>query len=72
MDKQIASAILEIVYSLDTELGKLDTLVSQIADEATRTRYTQALGDLLGSLTKNFIFPLTDEFPDLDRDRNGE
>ena len=72
MDKQIATAILEVVYSLDTELGKLDTLVSQIADEATRARYTHALGDLLGSLTRDFIFPLTDEFPDLDRDRNGE
>lgn len=61
--------MVDAAVSLDKELGNLDTLISRIEDEEERKRYAKALGDLLGSLTRDLLFPIEREYPDLNPDK---
>jgi len=71
IEKQAAQAILALAYALDQDLGRMDTVISHIADEATRERYSKALGDLIGAIARDFISPITREYPELDKDKRA-
>ena len=66
MERHVAKMLLEAALSLDKELGSLDTIVSSIADEATRVRFATALGNIMGCVDADFIMPITQEYLDLE------
>ena len=72
MDEQIAKEILDIAYAFDAELGKLNDIISRIADEELREDFADGLGDILSAIADCLIFPLVDAFPELDRDFDTE
>jgi hypothetical protein len=69
MEKGLASQIVNSTLALGKEIGKLDSLISQIADERERQEYIHALGTILGCLTRDIVFRIAREYPDLDPDR---
>ncbi|HKM64984.1 MAG TPA: hypothetical protein VJY39_21100 [Acidisphaera sp.] len=68
MDKDTASEILDIAYSFDNAIVELEMIVEVIDDAATRVRYTEAIERLAALVADTLIFPLVDQFPELDRD----
>ncbi len=68
LNKHLAGEILDIAYSFDNAIVELEMIVEVIDDAATRVRYTEAIEGLAALVAETLIFPLVDEFPELDRD----
>jgi hypothetical protein len=68
LDRSLAEKILSAAVGLDAQFGALDTVVSEIPDEAERKALARELGDLIGRVNDAFIRPIVRQFPDLDPD----
>ena len=69
MQKEDASQILESAPSLEKGVGKLDSQISQLVDPKEREEFAQALGRIMEILTRDFVFRIVREHPDLNPDR---
>jgi len=69
MDKDMASRILRTALALEAQIGELDGLISQLNDEKEKDDYVHALGDIIGIISKSFVFRIVRQYPDLDPDR---
>ena len=69
MQKETAAQILELALSLEKEVGKLDARISQLDDPKEKEELVRALGGILEILTRDFVFRIAREHPDLDPDR---
>ena len=69
MDRAIAERLMEAALSLDEGIGRLDGIVSDMNDGQEKKELVKALGEILRVVTKEFVFRVTREYPDLDPDR---
>ena len=60
---------MEAALSLDEGIGRLDGIVSDMSDGQEKKELVKALGEILRVVTKEFVFRVTREYPDLDPDR---
>jgi hypothetical protein len=68
-DKDIAKTLLSLAVSLDPTIGQMFAEVRKFSDPKVRSRLDNAVGDLMGHLAKELIFPIVDAYPDLDPDK---
>ncbi len=69
MQRDIASRILQSALSLGSPINELDSLVSQLQDPAEKEQLVQALGNIMGIVTRDIVLRIVREFPDLDPDK---
>ena len=69
MDRAIAERLMKAALSLDEGIGQLDGIVSDMTDGSEKKELVEALGKILFVVTKDFVFRVTREYPDLDPDR---
>ena len=69
MQNETAAQILKLALSLEKEVGKLDSEISRLVDPKEREEFVQALGRIMEILTRDFVFRIVREHPDLDPDR---
>lgn len=50
-------------------IGQLDAIVSDMEDGSEKKELVKALGEILRVVTKDFVFRVTRQYPDLDPDR---
>jgi hypothetical protein len=65
MDKDIAKSLLSLGKSFDDIIVKMFAEVEKIADENLKSRFNKAVGDLMGSVARDVIFPIENLYPDL-------
>ena len=69
MQKEAAAQILELALSLEKEVGRLDSRIGQLDDPREKEEFVRALAGILEILTRDFVFRIVREHPDLDPDR---
>lgn len=69
MEKAVAAQMIEVALSLEKDIGELDRLVSQLNDGNEKKELIEALGKIIGIITKDFVFRIAREHPELDPDR---
>ncbi|RBP09235.1 hypothetical protein DFR50_12272 [Roseiarcus fermentans] len=65
MDKDVAIAILSLAKSTDDIIGKLYTEIERIVDKNLKAQFDKAVGDLMGTIARDLIFPIEKFYPDL-------
>jgi hypothetical protein len=65
MNKDIAKSLLTLSKSIDGVIVQMFAEVDKIDDEALKTRFNKAVGDLLGYISRDLIFPLENIYPEL-------
>ena len=68
MDKDVARTLLILAKSLDEVIVKMFEEVEMIADDGLRARFHQAVGDLMGAVARDIIFPIENLHDDLRAD----
>jgi hypothetical protein len=68
MDKDVAASLLSLAKSLDDMIVKMFAEVEKFEDERAKLRFKAAVGDLMGSVARDIIFPLENAYPDF---KNG-
>ena len=68
MDKDVAKSILSLSKSVDDIIVKLFAEVDKIADKNLKSRFNKAIGDLMGNVARDIIFPIENIYPDLRAD----
>ena len=69
MEKAVAARIMEAALSTGNEVNKLDSLISELEGGREKEELVQALGDIMSVLTRQFVFRIARDHPDLDPDR---
>lgn len=69
MNKEAAKSIIDTVSSMGKQIDDLYSAIDQIDDEEWKKKLSDAVGFLMRDLSFNFIFPLSDIYPDLDPDK---
>jgi hypothetical protein len=65
MDKDVAKALLTLSKSIDGIIVQMFAEVNKIDDQAIKSRFNDAVGNLLGSVARDLIFPLENIYPEL-------
>ncbi len=65
MDRLLAERLMAAALAMDSPLGEMDDLISEIADRQEREAYVRALGEALWIFNEGFIRPIAREYPDL-------
>jgi len=65
MDKNIARSVLFLSKSMDGTIAQMYAEIDKINDEQLKIRFNRAVGDLMGSIARDFIFPIENMYPDL-------
>ena len=65
MNKDIAKSLLTLSKSIDDVIVQMFAEVDKINDEAIKARFNKAVGDLLGYMSRDLIFPLENIYPEL-------
>jgi hypothetical protein len=65
MDKDVAKALLTLSKSIDGVIVQMFAEVNKIDDQAIKSRFNDAVGNLLGSVARDLIFPLENIYPEL-------
>ena len=69
MEKAVAARIMEAALSMGNEINKLDSIVSDLKDGREKEELVQALGNIMSVLTREFVFRIARDHPELDPDR---
>ena len=69
MDAATAQKLIALAISTDKTIGALLEEVENISDDQERTRYKRAIGDIMGYIARDLIFPIVDQHPQLDPDK---
>ena len=69
MEKALAAKIMEAALSLGKEIGNFDSLISQLDNGAENEEFIQALGNVMSVLTRDVMFRIVRDHPELDPDR---
>jgi hypothetical protein len=69
MEKAIAARIMEAALSLGKEINNLDSLVSQLDNAGEKEEFVRALGNIMSIVTRDVMFRIVREHPELDPDR---
>jgi hypothetical protein len=65
MNEDIAKSLLTLSKSIDDIIVQMFAEVEKIDDQALKTRFNKAVGDLLGYIARDLIFPLQNIYPEL-------
>ena len=63
MDKDVAKSLLSLGKSFDDIIVKMFAEVEKIAEEDLKSRFKKAVGDLMGSVARDVIFPMENCIP---------
>jgi hypothetical protein len=66
VEKKLASTIIRSTRSLNEKLGEIDLAISEMPNGMEKDKYIKALGNVIGTLSRNIVFPIVQEYPDLD------
>jgi hypothetical protein len=69
MEKAVAAKIMEAALSVGNEISKLDAIVSDLDSGTEKKALVQVLGNMMSLLTRDFVFRIAREHPELDPDR---
>ena len=69
MEKAVAARVMEAALSMGNELGKLDSIISELDSGREKDQLVQALGNIMSVLTRDFVFRIARDHPELDPDR---
>jgi hypothetical protein len=69
MEKAVAARILDAVLSVGNEIGKLDSIISELDSGREKAELVQALGNIMGILSRDVVFRIARDHPELDPDR---
>jgi len=68
MEKDTAKQLIDLSVSIDRILGEMFSFIDQIYDEDTKNEFNKSVGNLIGYISRDLIFPLVDRYPDLNSD----
>lgn len=68
MEKDTAKQLIDLSVSIDRILGEMFSCIDQIYDEDTKNEFKKSVGNLIGYISRDLIFPLVDRYPDLNPD----
>ena len=69
MEKALAARIMEAALSMGNEIGKLDTIISELDSGCEKEQLVQALGNIMSVLTREVVFRIVRDHPELDPNR---
>ena len=69
MEKAVAARIMEAALSMGNEINKLDSIISELKSGREKEELVQALGNIMSVLTREFVFRIARDHPELDPDR---
>ena len=69
MEKTVAGRMMEAALSTGNEIGKLDSIVSELEDGREKQELVRALGNIMSVLTRDVVFRIVRDHPELDPDR---
>jgi hypothetical protein len=69
MEKPVAARIMEAALSMGDEISKLDSIVSELESGREKEELVQALGNIMSVLTREVVFRIARDHPELDPDR---
>lgn len=69
MEKAVAARIMEAALSMGNEISKLDSIISGLEGGREKEELVQALGAIMGILTREVVFRIARDHPELDPDR---
>jgi hypothetical protein len=64
-----AQKLIALAISTDKTIGAMFEEVENISDDQERTHYKRAIGDIMGYISRDLIFPIVDQHPQLDPDK---
>lgn len=65
MDREIAKSLLSLSKSIDSTIVQMFAEVDKIKDDELRSQFKKAVGDIMGYVARDLIFPIENLFPDL-------
>ena len=65
MDKDVAKALLTLSKSIDGVIVQMFAEVDKIDDQGLKSRFNDSVGNLLGLIARDLIFPLENLYPEL-------
>ena len=71
MEKTLASQIMDAAVALGGQVSKLDTHISLIEDASEKKEFTEALGNILRTITFDIVFRIMRQYPELDPDKGS-
>jgi hypothetical protein len=69
MEKTVAGRLMEAALSTGNEIGKLDSIVSELENGREKQELVRALGNIMSVLTRDVVFRIVRDHPELDPDR---
>ena len=69
MEKTVAGRMMEAALSTGNEIGKLDSIVSELEDGREKQELVRTLGNIMSVLTRDVVFRIGRDHPELDPDR---
>jgi hypothetical protein len=69
MEKAVAVRMMEAALSTGNEISKLESIVSGLESGREKEELVQALGKIMGVLTRELVFRIARDHPELDPDR---
>jgi hypothetical protein len=69
MEKTVAGRLMEAALSAGNEVAKLDSIVSELENGREKQELVRALGNVMGVLTRDVVFRIVRDHPELDPDR---
>jgi hypothetical protein len=69
MEQAVAARILDAALSMGNEIGKLDSIISELDSGREKEELVQALGNIMSVLTRDVVFRIVRDHPELDPDR---
>ena len=70
MQKELASQLMNRALALGTELGQLDSAISQIESEQERREFAKDLGEIFKHLSSGIMLKIVRQFPELEPYKN--
>jgi hypothetical protein len=69
MEKAVAGRMMEAALATGNEIGKLDSIVSELENGREKEELVRALGNIMSVLTRDVVFRIVRDHPELDPDR---
>ena len=69
MEKAVAGRMMEAALSTGNEIGKLDSIVSELENGREKDELVRALGNIMSVLTRDVVLRIVRDHPELDPDR---
>ena len=69
MEEAVAGRMMEAALATGNEIGKLDSIVSELENGREKEELVRALGNIMSVLTRDVVFRIVRDHPELDPDR---